>query len=110
MTKESLMTNAETAGGWGSAHSLDTMIALFVIRLLTAAIRLYQLTLPPARTFLFGPAAGCRFTPSCSQYATEALREHGAIAGSWLAAKRIGRCHPLGDCGHDPIPRKEPGI
>src|SRR5438105_1362027 len=64
------------------------------------AIRLYQLTLPPARTFLFGPAAGCRFTPSCSRYAMEAVREHGAIAGSRLAVKRICRCHPLGAAGH----------
>jgi len=69
-------------------------------------IRLYQLTVPPARLVLFGPAAGCRFTPSCSQYAMQAVREHGAVAGSSLAVKRICRCHPLGTAGHDPVPVK----
>ena len=47
----------------------------------------------------------CRFTPSCSAYADEALREHGAWRGSWLAAKRIGRCHPWGGEGHDHVPK-----
>jgi len=77
---------------------------------LIVVIRLYQLTLPPARIFLFGPAAGCRFTPSCSRYAMEAVREHGAIAGSRLAVKRICRCHPLRAAGHDPVPAKTPEI
>jgi putative membrane protein insertion efficiency factor len=70
-------------------------------------IRVYQLTLSPALTLLFGPAAGCRFTPTCSQYAMEAVRARGAVAGSWLAAKRICRCHPFGGCGHDPVPKKK---
>jgi len=47
----------------------------------------------------------CRFTPTCSQYAIDAVRSRGAIAGSWLAAKRICRCHPFGSCGHDPVPK-----
>lgn len=46
----------------------------------------------------------CRFTPTCSQYALEALRRHGAIKGSWLAIKRILRCHPWGGSGYDPVP------
>lgn len=46
----------------------------------------------------------CRFSPSCSQYAMDALRLHGAFRGSWLAAKRIGRCHPWGGSGYDPVP------
>ena len=46
----------------------------------------------------------CRFTPTCSQYAVEALQKHGALKGGWLAAKRIGRCHPWGGSGHDPVP------
>jgi uncharacterized protein len=75
--------------------------------LLVVAIRAYRLTISPAQAFLFGPTAGCRFTPSCSQYAVEALQSHGALAGTALAAKRIGRCHPWGGCGHDPVPPGE---
>jgi putative membrane protein insertion efficiency factor len=79
----------------------------FVIGVLTLAIRAYQLTITPAQVFLFGPAGGCRFTPTCSKYAMEAVRAHGAIAGVWLAARRICRCHPGGGCAHDPVPEKE---
>lgn len=46
----------------------------------------------------------CRFTPTCSQYALEALRRHGAIKGSWLTIKRLLRCHPWGGSGYDPVP------
>lgn len=46
----------------------------------------------------------CRFTPTCSQYALEALRRHGAIKGLWLTVKRILRCHPWGGSGYDPVP------
>ena len=46
----------------------------------------------------------CRFTPTCSQYALEALRRHGAIKGSWLAIKRLLRCNPWGGSGYDPVP------
>lgn len=52
----------------------------------------------------------CRFVPSCSEYAAEALREYGGVKGSWLALRRIGRCHPWGGSGYDPVPpRQEPG-
>lgn len=47
----------------------------------------------------------CRFYPSCSQYAIEALAEHGMMRGSWLALKRLGRCHPWGSHGFDPVPK-----
>ena len=67
-------------------------------------IQLYRWTLSPALVFLFGANSGCRFTPTCSQYAREAIERHGALAGSALAVKRICRCHPLGRCGHDPVP------
>jgi putative membrane protein insertion efficiency factor len=67
-------------------------------------VRLYRLTLSPAKTFLFGPSAKCRFEPSCSQYAIQALKTHGTLAGGWLAAKRVCRCHPWGECGDDPVP------
>jgi hypothetical protein len=54
----------------------------------------FSLILPPS----------CRFAPSCSAYAIEAVRRHGGIAGGWLAMKRIARCHPWGGHGHDPVP------
>lgn len=66
--------------------------------LLIIPIRLYQLIISP----MLPPS--CRFTPTCSQYAIEALRKHGAIKGSWLAIKRILRCHPWGGSGYDPVP------
>ena len=61
-------------------------------------IRFYQRCISP----LTPPS--CRFTPTCSQYALEALRKHGLIKGSWLAFKRIIRCHPWGGSGFDPVP------
>lgn len=75
-----------------------------VQHILILVVRVYRWTLSPAKTLLFGPAAGCRYTPSCSEYALQALRRHGALTGSWLALKRIARCHPWSECGHDPVP------
>ena len=72
--------------------------------ILIFCVRLYRCVLSPAKVLLFGPLGRCRFTPSCSEYALEALRSHGAIAGAWLALKRIARCHPWGGCGLDPVP------
>ena len=69
--------------------------------LLEALVRLYQLILRP----ILPPA--CRYHPTCSDYALEALRGHGAARGSWLATKRICRCHPWGGSGFDPVPPKE---
>lgn len=65
---------------------------------LVLGIRAYQMLLAP----LLGPA--CRFEPSCSRFAAEAVERHGAMRGSWLALRRLARCHPLGGCGIDPVP------
>ena len=62
-------------------------------------IRGYQLTLS---AFL---GRQCRFLPTCSEYAREAVARHGALAGAWLAVRRIGRCHPWGGSGYDPVPK-----
>jgi uncharacterized protein len=74
--------------------------------ILVFAIHVYRWTLSPAQIFFFGPTAGCRFTPTCSQYGIDAICGRGAVAGSWLTVKRICRCHPFGGCGHDPVPQK----
>jgi uncharacterized protein len=73
-------------------------LARWVRSALIAAIRVYQTVFSP----LLAPA--CRFEPSCSSYAVEAIARRGAIRGSWLALRRIGRCHPWGGLGYDPVP------
>ncbi len=65
---------------------------------LIALVRLYQRCISP----LTSPS--CRFTPTCSQYALEALRKYGPLKGSWLTLKRLSRCHPWGGSGYDPVP------
>ncbi|MBU6399131.1 MAG: membrane protein insertion efficiency factor YidD [Verrucomicrobia bacterium] len=72
-----------------------------------AAIRVYRWGLSPMKAAVFGPLGRCRFTPSCSAYALEAVRIHGAGRGAWLAVRRLCRCHPWGGCGHDPVPEAE---
>jgi uncharacterized protein len=72
-------------------------------------IRLYQLLVSPLLHLMAGPGAGCRFTPSCSEYARLAVREHGLWRGTWLAARRLLRCHPWQEGGHDPVPPRRQG-
>lgn len=69
-----------------------------VTQLLIYPIRFYQRYISP----MLPPA--CRFTPTCSQYAVEALQKHGPVKGLYLAVRRILRCHPWGGSGYDPVP------
>lgn len=64
----------------------------------------YRWGVSPLKTFLLGPMARCRYTPSCSEYARIALLRHGALTGTGLAVRRICRCHPWGGHGLDPVP------
>jgi len=72
--------------------------------MLLGLIWLYRRTFSPLLPAVFGPTCGCRFYPSCSQYAAEAVRTHGTLAGGWLAVRRLLKCHPLHSGGFDPVP------
>ncbi len=74
---------------------------------LSFAVRVYRWLLSPAKTVLFGPLGRCRYSPTCSAYALEAIQTHGALAGSGLVLRRICRCHPWGGCGPDPVPERK---
>lgn len=78
-------------------RSLGRLLALPMLGL----VWLYRLAISPWL------GNNCRYEPSCSEYTMDALRIHGAFRGSWLAAKRIGRCHPWGGSGYDPVPEKQ---
>jgi putative membrane protein insertion efficiency factor len=75
-----------------------------VQRLLVGLVKGYRLLLSPSL------GSACRFSPTCSAYALQALQEHGAAAGSYLAAVRIARCHPWCEGGHDPVPAAPPRL
>jgi len=81
-----------------TVHRSRFFLAGLPRRALVGIIRGYQLAISPA----LPPA--CRFTPTCSQYALEAIQRHGALRGSWLAARRLARCHPFNRGGLDPVP------
>jgi uncharacterized protein len=68
------------------------------VRIALLLIRGYRLVLSPLFT------GSCRFHPSCSRYAADAIRVHGVVRGAWLGARRLARCHPLGSAGFDPVP------
>ena len=70
--------------------------------LLSLPVKAYRLVLSPY------VGHGCRYQPTCSSYALDALDRHGALKGGWLTAKRICRCHPLGGSGYDPVPGADP--
>ena len=69
-----------------------------VARILIGAIVVYQKAVSPLLP------ASCRYNPTCSQYAKEAVQKYGSVKGSWLATRRLLRCHPWGGHGHDPVP------
>ena len=73
-------------------------------RLLIGVVKGYRLFLSP----WLGSA--CRFEPTCSQYSLQALQQHGAAAGSYLTLRRLVRCHPWCDGGHDPVPQEPPRL
>jgi putative membrane protein insertion efficiency factor len=73
-------------------------------RIATAPIRAYRALVSP----VLGPR--CRFAPSCSAYAIEAIESHGVAVGLWLAVRRVARCHPLRPGGYDPVPAREDSI
>ena len=68
-----------------------------IARLLRAGVRMYQ-------RLAGGRPSPCRYTPSCSLYAVEALELHGAVRGAWYATRRLSRCHPWSSHGYDPVP------
>ena len=70
----------------------------WVGRMLALPVRFYRRFLSPLKPPM------CRFSPTCSQYAIEALDKHGAIKGGWMALRRLMRCHPWGGHGYDPVP------
>ena len=78
--------------------SLLHQVSELLAETLILPIRFYQRCISP----LTPPS--CRFPPTCSQYAIEALRKHGPLRGTWLAVRRILRCHPWGGSGYDPVP------
>lgn len=77
------------------ANAVSRLLAWPLIML----VRFYRLAISPWL------GVNCRYDPTCSRYAIEALQTHGIIRGTWLAAKRIGRCHPWGGSGYDPVPK-----
>lgn len=74
------------------------MLKKLLTKLLLLPIYFYRYSISPMLP------ASCRYTPTCSQYAISALKKYGPFKGLWLALKRIGRCHPWGGSGYDPVP------
>jgi hypothetical protein len=81
----------------GNACGASPRVSL-VVRALLLAVEAYRLTLSPVL------GGHCRFMPSCSHYAQEAIGRHGAARGAWLSLRRLARCHPFSAAGYDPVP------
>jgi uncharacterized protein len=97
MTCHGLLAHASTNRQF-PGRMISRLMNLALSGALRGAIRLYQLTL----AYFF--VGACRYEPSCSAYAAEAVARHGALAGSWLATRRLCRCGPWGGAGYDPVP------
>ena len=80
---------------------MPNAVSRMLAKPLIGLVRLYRLLISPWL------GSNCRYQPTCSSYAIEALQTHGVLRGTWLAAKRIGRCHPWGGSGYDPVPGTE---
>ena len=91
-----------------SRSSFAALIASLPRRAGLLLIRGYQLLISPLLVAISGPGSGCRFHPTCSHYAAGAIEKHGLIAGSWLAVRRLAKCHPWHPGGVDPVPEKSP--
>jgi len=92
-----------TPNGYLAPGLLNRQFPAHMVSLaIRGAIRLYQLTL----AYFF--VGACRYQPSCSAYAAEAVARHGALKGTWLAAHRLCRCGPWGGSGYDPVPPASP--
>lgn len=74
------------------------LLKLIFSKLIIGPVRFYQLVISP------WTGSSCRYSPTCSQYMIEAVNEWGPLKGFWLGVKRIGRCHPWGSHGYDPVP------
>src|SRR5258705_5162533 len=90
----------ETARVWDPALAGFSDSAGLAARAVLALLRIYKLVVSPYYS------GSCRFLPSCADYAREAVMRHGAARGSWLAARRLARCHPFCAGGHDPVPNR----
>ncbi len=102
-------SDGENASGASRIHGrLRSALASFPARSLLGLIWLYRHSLSPALPVICGPGCGCRFHPTCGAYAADAVRAHGAIRGSWLAIRRLLKCHPWHPGGVDPVPACRP--
>lgn len=91
------MSNESSRARWASAKPVLERFARLPRRLVLGALGVYRAVISPA----IGPA--CRFVPSCSAYATEAIERYGVVRGGWLGLKRVARCHPFHPGGFDPV-------
>lgn len=102
-----LVTSAERVHGEECCcgrEAFGSSMAKAPRNILIALVLFYRWVLSPLKLAIFGAGARCRFEPSCSAYALEALQRHGFFYGSWLAGRRLLRCHPWGAFGPDPVP------
>jgi putative membrane protein insertion efficiency factor len=94
ISKPTIVPHSRVLKSRGQVHDAPQ----FSVRVALAVIRGYQLLIRPLLT------GSCRYLPTCSEYAAEAIVTHGALRGGWLALKRVLRCHPFGGAGLDPVP------